>query len=161
MERWVVNASPLICLAKIGLSDLLLKLPDETVVPKAVLEEIQVGPEDDPAQKVLISGKFPIVEVAVAPEILAWDLGKGESAVLSYALANVGWSAIIDDRAARKCAHSFSIPLKGTLAIVILSKKRGLISSAADILHSLQMAGLRLDDEVIRGALKQTVGEDW
>ena len=69
------------------------------------------------------------------PEILAWDLGKGETAVLSYALTNPGWTAIIDDRAARKCAMSFSIPIKGTLAVVILAKKHGLVDSAADVLR--------------------------
>ncbi|HCA96836.1 MAG TPA: DUF3368 domain-containing protein, partial [Cyanobacteria bacterium UBA9226] len=39
----------------------------------------------------------------VAPEVAAWDLGKGESAVLSFALKNSGFVAIIDDRAARRC----------------------------------------------------------
>jgi predicted nucleic acid-binding protein len=161
MERWVVNASPLICLAKAGFSDLLLKLPDEIIIPSAVMEEIQAGQSGDPAQAALASGKFPMKEVPVKPEILAWDLGKGESAVLSYALSNPGWIAIIDDLAARKCARSFSIPLKGTLAVVILAKKQGLVTSARDIMRSLQAAGLRLDEEVIRTALNQTVGETW
>ena len=161
MERWVVNASPLICLAKVGFSELLLKLPDEIIIPRAAMEEIQAGQSGDPAQAVLASGKFPVGEVPVKPEILAWDLGKGESAVLSYALSNSGWIAIIDDLAARKCARSFSIPFKGTLAVVILAKKQGLVTSAADIMRSLQAAGLRLDEEVIRTALKQTVGETW
>lgn len=161
MDRWVVNASPLICLAKTGYSDLLLRLPDEIIVPQAVLEEIQAGHLGDPAQLVLAAGKLPVAEISAKPEILAWDLGKGETAVLSYAYANPGWTAIIDDRAARKCAISFSIPLKGTLAVVILAKKRGLVSSAAEVMRSLQAAGLRLEDEVIRAALKSTIGEDW
>jgi predicted nucleic acid-binding protein len=45
--------------------------------------------------------------------------------------------------------------------VVLLAKKRGLVASAVDIMRSLQAAGLRLDDEVIRVAMKQTVGEDW
>ena len=93
--------------------------------------------------------------------MLAWDLGDGETAVLSYALANHGWTAILDDRAARKYALSFSIPYKGTLAIVILARKHNIIPSAAASLHSLQSAGLRLDDEVIRAALRNLVGEEW
>ena len=59
MERWIVNASPLICLAKAGYLDLLLKLPGEVIVPSAVLEEIQAGQSDDLAQVALASGKFP------------------------------------------------------------------------------------------------------
>jgi predicted nucleic acid-binding protein len=38
-ERWVLNASPLIVLARIGQEDLLLKLSDETVVPDPVVKE--------------------------------------------------------------------------------------------------------------------------
>ena len=44
MERWVVNASPLICLAKAGFSDFLLKLPDETIVPNAVKVLLTTSP---------------------------------------------------------------------------------------------------------------------
>ena len=43
MDRWVINASPLICLAKAGYLDLIFKLPDELVVPSAVVEEIRAG----------------------------------------------------------------------------------------------------------------------
>jgi predicted nucleic acid-binding protein len=161
MERWVVNASPIICLAKAGFLDLLLKLPDEIIIPSTVIEEIQAGQSGDPAREVLASRTFPVEEVAIRPEILAWDLGQGESAVLSYALSNPGWVAIVDDRAARNCARSFSIPLKGTLAVVILAKNRGLVTSAAEIMRSLQTAGLRLDEEVIRIALMQILGETW
>jgi predicted nucleic acid-binding protein len=161
MDRWVINASPLICLAKAGNSDLLLKLPDEIIIPHAVVEEIRAGQMGDPAQLVLATGKFPVVDIPALPEILAWDLGKGETEVLSFALTNPGWTAIVDDLAARKCARTFSLTFKGTLAVVILAKKRRLVSSAVDVMRSLQSAGLRLDDEVIRAALQQTVGEDW
>jgi predicted nucleic acid-binding protein len=44
-ERWVINASPLITLAKVGLENLLLQLPDSIVVPRAVATEIAAGPE--------------------------------------------------------------------------------------------------------------------
>jgi predicted nucleic acid-binding protein len=161
MDGWVVNASPLICLAKAGYTDLLAKLPGKSIIPEAVAEEIQAGPAGDPTKLILSAGKFSVVETTALPDILAWDLGKGETAVLSYALINPGWTAIIDDLAARKCAKSFSISYKGTLAVVILAKKRGLVESAADVMHTLLSAGLHLDDEVIRAALKQTVGEDW
>jgi len=99
--------------------------------------------------------------VSNVPEIHAWDLGKGETAVLSHSFINPDCVAIIDDSAARKCARTFQIPHKGTLGVVILAKKQGLISSAADVMHSLQVAGIRLDDKVIRTVLRETVGEDW
>ncbi len=39
---------------------------------------------------------------------MAWDLGAGESAVLTWARRNPGFTAILDDRAARRCAESGS-----------------------------------------------------
>lgn len=161
-ERWVLNASPTIVLARIGLQGVFFDLTSEVILPQAVAKEIQAGPLDDPARHFLTEGRIPIVPTPPPPEELsAWDLGAGETAVLSYALANPGWVAILDDGAARKCARSFSIPHKGTLALVLLAKQRGLIPSAAETLRALKANGLRLDDGIIRETLRRAVQEEW
>jgi len=61
----------------------------------------------------------------------------------------------------QKCARSFDLRLKGTLAVVVLAKRRGLIPSAADVLRSLLRTGFHLDEHIIRKALSRTVGERW
>jgi predicted nucleic acid-binding protein len=160
-ERWVLNASPIIVLARIGQEQLLHTLADEVVIPRAVAVEIEAGPADDPARQCLASKQFTIVEVTPVPEVLAWDLGAGETAVLSYALKEPGWTVILDDAAARKCARSFGLRLKGTLAVIILARQRGLIPSAAQVLRSLLNIGFHLDENVTREALCRTVGEKW
>jgi predicted nucleic acid-binding protein len=105
VEHWVLNASPLIVLARVGLEDLPLSLATQAIVPRPVAEEIQAGPPLDPARQALASGRFAIVDVPPPPpELLAWDLGRGETAVLSWAIAEKGWTAILDDAEARKCA---------------------------------------------------------
>jgi predicted nucleic acid-binding protein len=76
-------------------------------------------------------------------------------------MAKPGWTAILDDGAARRCARSFGVPIKGTLAIVILAKQQGLILSAAEVLRELLNNGFRLDKAIIREALARTVGETW
>ena len=88
-------------------------------------------------------------------ELLAWDLGAGETAVISYALAKPGWTAILDDGAARRCARSLSVPLKGTLGIILLAKRRGLITAAAPVLEAIRQRGFRLDERLIAAALKE------
>jgi len=93
--------------------------------------------------------------------ILPWDLGQGETAVLSYALAHPKWVAVLDDGAARRCARSLSLLITGTLAVVLLAKQYGLIASAAQVLHDLRSADFRLDDKTIRDSLERTVGETW
>jgi predicted nucleic acid-binding protein len=162
LERWILNASPLIVMARIGYERLFSELADEIVVPRAVAMEVQAGPAADRARQALAAGRFKIVETPPPPaEILAWDLGAGETAVLTLALAESGWTAILDDAAARRCARSFSLPVKGTLAVVILARQRGLIPSATELLQSLKRTGFRLDDRVIEDAFARTVGERW
>lgn len=161
-ERWILNASPLIILGRVNLEDLLLKLADEVVVPLAVSVEVQAGPPNDRARQALAVGRFRVVDTPAPPaELLAWDLGAGETAVLSLALVEPGWVAILDDAAARRCARSFGTPVKGTLAVILLAKQRGLIPSAKDVLRQLQAVGFHLDDALIRKVLAHTVGEQW
>lgn len=160
-ERWVVNASPLILLAKIGHHSLLGQLADALIVPQAVVDEINAGPHDDAARQFLANSPLPVVQVVSDPHVLAWDLGAGETAVLSYASTHPGWRVVIDDGAARRCALAFGIPLIGTLGVILRARKANLIPSAAAPLKSLLDHGYRLDDIVIRNVLLQTVGEDW
>jgi predicted nucleic acid-binding protein len=157
----VLNASPLIVLAHVGQQRLLLELPEQVVVPRAVVEEILAGPTDDPARHLIEEGYFKTVEVPPSPEVIAWDLGAGETAVLSFALRTPGWTVILDDAAARKCARSFGLSLKGTLAVILRAKQKGLIPSAVEVLHELRAIGFRLDDDIIRKALDGTTGESW
>lgn len=160
-ERWVLNASPLIVLAATGHEDLIRKLAEEVVVPRAVADEVLNGAVDDEARLQIAAGKWQIEDAPSAPdELLAWDLGLGETAVLAYALANPGWTAILDDGAARRCARTFAIPLKGTLGIVLLAKRRGLVTSAGGVLRSVRQQGFRLDDRLVSAALRE-LGETW
>jgi len=140
-ERWAVNASPIISLARVDRADLLLSIPDVCVVPQAVVSEIMAGPESDPARNFVQNRPIEIVDIpAPSAEIMGWDLGSGETSVLSFALANPDYTAILDDLAARKCANGFSIRVKGTLAVVLMAKQKKLIPSASEVLRSLQSA---------------------
>jgi predicted nucleic acid-binding protein len=160
-EHWVLNASPLIVLARIGQEGLFQALAEQVVVPRAVAREIEAGPED-PARRGIVAGHFAIVDTLPPPaEVLAWDLGAGETAVLSFALAEKGWTAILDDAIARKCAGALSLPVRGTLGIVLVARRRKLIPSAAEVIRSLRATGFRLDDQTIRDALARTVDEEW
>lgn len=109
-ERWIVNASPFILLAKVNHLDLLEQLSESFVVPEAVVAEILAGPPNDPARLFLEKESINTVTTPPHPLIVAWDLGAGETAVLSHALINPPYKVIVDDGAARRCAHTLSIP---------------------------------------------------
>ncbi len=160
-ERWVVDASPLILLAKINRLDLLDQLSVSFVVPDAVAAEILAGPLDDPARRFLETGLAVRVAVPPHPLIAAWDLGSGETAVLSHAFTHPPYKAIIDDGVARRCARTFAIPLAGTLAIILAARQKQLIPAAVPVLQTLLSHGYRINDAVLRHALRETVGERW
>jgi predicted nucleic acid-binding protein len=161
-EIWVVNASPIITLAKVGHLDLLTRLTDEVLVPSTVASEVLAGPISDPARKALQEGwgKTVAVERIPAP-ILEWSLGAGESAVLSLVLNSPGATAVLDDAVGRRCARTLDVPVIGTLAVVLRAKKRGLIPSAAQVVQSLVASGLHVDQRTAEVVLKRLADEEW
>ncbi len=67
----------------------------------------------------------------------------------------MGYIAILDDRAARRCATVMQIPTMGTGAILILAKQVGLIASIKPSLDALQKVGLYLSERLIQQLLKK------
>jgi predicted nucleic acid-binding protein len=156
----VVNASPLILLARIDRLDLLASLAKLLVVPEAVIREIQAGSDrDGSAGKVEnLPSILRVEDLPVADRIRLWDLGAGESQVLAHALERPGAEVVLDDLAARRCARSLGLSMIGTLGIVVLCRDRGVISAARPVLETLCEAGLRLKPALMDEALAK-VGE--
>jgi len=159
-ERAVVNASPLIFLSRAGLIDLLQLISSDVIVPEPVASEIEVRGESDPTVHALTNTTWLLVTPTppIPPQIQAWGLGPGESAVIAWALSHKGSEAIIDDLAGRRCASAFNIPVRGTLGLVLIAKQRGHIASARQLLDQLRQAGMYLSDRVLKEALAK-VGE--
>jgi predicted nucleic acid-binding protein len=156
IERIVVNASPLIVLFKAGLSDLLPQLFTDIIVPGAVWNEILAGGATDAAARAWpTTAWLRRIDVPAIPSIiLAWDLGPGESEVLSLALDTSGARAVIDDAAARSCAATLRVPVLGTGGILVLAKQRGLIDSVFASLAELRRAGLWLSGHITEMLIK-------
>jgi len=85
------------------------QLPERAAIPRAVAEEIFAGPEHDPAISFLSQTPFEIVDVPPAPsDILAWDLGAGESAArhfTPFAPAQIPYIALISGTPVRSFRH--------------------------------------------------------
>lgn len=160
IDAVVINASPLITLFRSGQADLLPRLFGKIVVPEAVWNEVVADEWDDPAARHLGAQPWPVrLDVAVSPRVAPWELGAGETAVLSHALAHPPLRAVIDDLDARRCAQTLGIPMLGTGGLLVLAKRRGLIESVGAAIEKLQMSGLWLSDELVR-LLKAQAGED-
>lgn len=159
-ERPAINTSPLIFLTKGGVLELLQIVNQEIVVPAAVATEIQqYGETDVTAIAVAQTDWLVVLETPPVPTVIQnWDLGAGESAVLTWGYVNPGTEVILDDLAARRCAAALGIPVRGTLGLVLSAKEQGRIAAARPVLEQLRLSGMYLSDRVMNQALA-LVGE--
>ncbi|MDX2034225.1 MAG: DUF3368 domain-containing protein [Blastocatellia bacterium] len=159
-DRVVVNSSPLITLCKSEQEEILLKLFSEIVVPGAVSNEILAAGAADPVAQQLPALNWTRREesIIVPALIQAWDLGAGESEVLSFAVSNPGYLVVIDDMAARRCAKALKIRMIGTIGLFVLAKRKNLIPEAMPHIEKLRNAGLWLADSLIEN-LRRQLGE--
>jgi predicted nucleic acid-binding protein len=154
-EAWVVNASPLILFSRIARLDLIEHLAPTLLVPSAVIEEIRAGQDKDPTAAAALEWAEPHVveDIRLVASVEHWDLGAGESQVIAHCLGSARW-AVLDDRAARRCALAHAIPVIGSLGVVLRSKKRGHIDRARPLIADLIGAGMFLDESFVARALE-------
>ncbi len=156
----VVNASPLILLAKAGHLELLRTLGRDLIVPDAVAEELKAkGPDDPVVQSVENAAWLRVASAPVTPQsVVAWRLGAGESAVLTCALQYSDSLVVLDDREGRRCAASHGLAVIGTIGVALLAKDEGAISLVAPVLDELVTAGMHVSEALLARAL-QLAGE--
>lgn len=152
----IVNASPLIVLARIGQIDLLTGVCPKLVVPSGVAHEILRGDHSDPARQwIAHEGREFVKQVRKINDLVAgWDLGLGESHVVTYALAHARTEAILDDAAARTCAKALGVEVCGTLGLLLRAKRMGLVHEIRPILTHLVHNGFHVGQVLVKVALE-------
>ena len=156
-ESWVINASPVILLAKVGLIQHVPRLVETLVIPQPVVTEILSFRDKDAAAIWLEeSGKqFIQPPVAELKQLSSAGIGSGEHAVISFAAAHLGFVAVLDDLEARLIAHRLEIKTLGTVGVVLRLKKAGLVSEAKSHLQQIRKVGGYMSDELFHEALRQ------
>lgn len=158
-ETWVVNASPLILLGKIGQLHLLEALVPQVTVPAAVVDELAAGADRDPEgpSTVTWAQARSAQNVPVPQSIAGWDLGAGESQILAHCLGG-SRRAVLDDAEARAPARVHGVRLVGTLGVILRARRASLIPAARPLIQRLQERGAFLSDDLVKLALNK-VGE--
>ena len=158
-EAWVVDASPLILFSRIGRLDLIERLAPAILIPNAVIEEVRAGQHKDRTAATALEwvGRYRVDDIAVMASIEHWDLGLGESQVITQCVGGSRW-AVLDDRAARRCAGAHNVQVIGTLGVALRSKRNQQIESARPLVKELIAAGMFLDDEFVDRVLG-SIGE--
>ena len=158
VEWPVINASPLIFLASVNGLEWIAKIATNPVtVPLGVRNEVAAGEGGSAivAQIESDSRFYIAADVRLPDEIIAWDLGAGESQVLAHSLLRTDSSAILDDKAARDCAKSLNLHVLGTLGIVMIAKRRGWIERVQPVVAHLRATGMFLSDVLVREVLRE------
>lgn len=132
----IINASPLIYLGKLGLLSLLHQLYDQVLTVDSVKKEVL---DSSASEYAVLDGAFSdwliVSEVPVSPLSNRLDdmgLHKGEidALVLAYHTKKQNSDSIIviDDLAARDVARTLGLRVTGTIGIILLATKNGLLS---------------------------------
>ena len=150
----VINASPLIFLAKIGMLDLLKS--HKLIIPSQVYDEIFKGGnidiEDVFTIRSLVSQKRIMVEESeIIKDLEKQNLGLGEKAAISLAVKKKINLILIDERKARKIAKFYRLKTRGTIGVLIEALHNKKISKRefVDSIQKLIKEGYRIKEELL------------
>jgi len=152
MDRAVISdTSCLIALAKIDKLYLLRELYQEILITKEV--NLEFGG--------LLPEWILIKEAANKQKQseLEEQLDRGEASSIALALELENATLIIDETKGRKIAQSYSIDIIGTIGIILLAEKKGLIPDVIAVLLRLVNKGFRLSDKLIDRIIEQYRGK--
>jgi len=159
--RVIVNSSPLIFLAKLGLLDVLGELFEEVYITDGVYHETVVeGHGHDEA--LLIAEASFLRRVSIRNHelfrFLLEMIDYGEAETIVAALENKFDLVILDDKDARKVARGFGLKVTGTLGILLLARRKGLIPAVGPYIEELRKHGFRISEDVL-GKILESAGE--
>ena len=147
----VSDTTPISELAKVNHLDLLPKLFGKVIIPQGVFNELQIG--EHPAAKLVQNLSWlEVIKVnnqqlvKELQETLKLDLGESEAIALAEQIE--ASQLLIDEKAARKVAMAHKLPLIGTVGVLLLAKRRGLLASIQGVLDEMQAQGMRISDRL-------------
>jgi len=153
----VSNASPLIVLLKINKLSILKKLFEKIVIPDTVYKEITAKEHDK-----LVFDKLKWIETTSVKKteminLLEKLINKGEAEAIIFA-KELNATLLMDDAKARKYAKLLNIEVIGTLGLLKMAKKRGLVQSVRKVIDDMLNEGYYIEDRLVKKILKD-VGE--
>lgn len=159
MRLVVADASPLFYLLSIDHIEILPQLFGTVFIPDAVYKELC-----HPAAPTLIRGwasHLPawteVVPVEILDDALFAPLGAGERAAITLALSLHADLILIDERKGTSVALNKGFEVTGTLGVLALAARRGLIDLAASFAQ-LKRTNFRYRQEIMDVLLDQQQG---
>jgi predicted nucleic acid-binding protein len=143
----VSNTTPLSELAKVGQLNLLQKLFGKIIIPQEVYNEVTTG--NHRAASVVPAAQWIEVFTLQSPAQLSqlqiqFKLDLGEAATIILAEELKANRVLIDEKLGRKVAQSRNLPVTGTIGLLLIAKKKGIIIEVKPILEQFLSQGKRI-----------------
>lgn len=151
----VCDSSPLIALSIIDQLDLLDKLFGEVYVPLSVFSEVALESKPE-SHRIKLWAKDKIISATNEPLKQSFSilLDAGESEAMAIYFEKKADYLLIDEKKGRRVAAYNRINIIGSLGILLLSKRKGLIYSVAPFLETLQQSYIRISDDLYHKVLQ-------
>ena len=157
----VADAGPLIALGRIDALALLSEVATRVLVPTVVEAEClhdRTKPGIAPIETAFAEGLLqPQPESPNVSSTPLPGLGLGESVAIELA-EMLGLPLLIDERLGRRIATQRGVRVIGTLAVLVLARRRGRIAALSPVLSQLAENGYFVSEALIDSALR-SVGE--
>ena len=148
----VSDAGPLISLGRLDLLALLPEVFAQVQVPTAVLDECMARPDNADTSRIQAALDNRWLVVCDAVPIVADGLDPGECAAIGRAM-QIGARLLADDQAARHYAAQMGLEVIGTLGVLVLAKRLGLLPAVQPLVQRLRAGGQRLSHTAVLQAL--------
>jgi predicted nucleic acid-binding protein len=153
----VSNTSPITNLAAVGQLDLLQQLYGNIIIPQAVYDEMaSLGytvPGTIEIQTLSWIQTQQVINRTLVTQ-LETEIDPGESEAIALAIELSANRLLIDDRQGRIAASRFGINTVGVLGILLVAKRRRLISSVKPVMDDLiAQAGFRVSNQLYADVL--------
>jgi uncharacterized protein len=156
MKLVVADTTPISCLVRIGRADLLSALFPEVRIPGAVAEELDRGAAllGDWRSLLLPKVQIDVVEPSPLLKLLEDELDAGEAAAIALAVSLCADVVLIDEARGRNVAGRLGLVVLGTVGMVAMAKRRGLIPAARPMLEQVrERGGLWVTDKLVADVL--------
>ena len=146
----VANNTPLVAYWSISRLDILQTLFEEIQIPSAIRDEFLASATLNRFESLLSASWIKVVPLSRPNAADAFaGLDRGEAEVIALAQEQEARLVLLDERRARRYATRMSLPVSGTLGVLLLAKQEGLIEAVRPLISDLIATGLYVHHDLV------------
>jgi hypothetical protein len=148
----ISNTSPLILLDKVDCLWVLGKLFEKVYISPSVNKE-WLRPGDYITPQWIIVSDLDTNAISQAEKMCRW-MDKGEADTIALSSVIQTDFLLLDDLKARRHTKALGLPVTGTVGVLVIAKRKGLVAEVKPLLEELKKHRFYLSDDIYAEALK-------